>query len=272
MPEKTLSEEDAAKLQALVNTLPRRVRMLELRSSEVFTLAAVAHAPIAEPPKHPDASISAFPLARPLAALQKAKLVYLDRKDHVWRLTVKGMLFVCARWESLLRQVYGSEAGAIVALDPLPAWIPERLLVVREGAGVATAPPEPIDASARIAALIEWAAESAAAAEKREKSPDARDRSDAAFEKRVYLAIHGNLSSLHDALELADAYAPGDEPPLRMKVALDAALAEQTRLRRELEAWRDNARNHATDDLYRCGSVADRIDEILRGAPPDAPT
>lgn len=34
MAEKTLSEEDVAKLQALVNTLPRRVRMLELGGAE----------------------------------------------------------------------------------------------------------------------------------------------------------------------------------------------------------------------------------------------
>lgn len=46
----------------------------------------------------------------------------------------------------------------------------------------------------------------------------------------------------------------------------DAAIAERDRLRRELEAWRDNAMNHAlTGDLYAALSVADRLDAILRG-------
>lgn len=166
-------------------------------------------------------------------------------------------------------------AGTAVDVAPptleVPAWIPERLLLVRKSAGVESTPSPSVDAIARVTASVEWAASNIRSAEVREEAHDARARSEAAFEKGVFQCVHRELSALRDALELADAYASGDEPSLRMKAALDAALAEQARLRRALEAWRDKARNHATDDLYRCGSVADRIDEILRGAPPDAP-
>jgi hypothetical protein len=68
-------------------------------------------------------------------------------------------------------------------------------------------------------------------------------------------------------LEIVDAPPPGDslsDNDLRQE--RDAAIAERDRLRRELETWRDNALNHAaTGDLYPCGSVAARLDAILRG-------
>ena len=58
----------------------------------------------------------------------------------------------------------------------------------------------------------------------------------------------------------------------RVRDERDAAIADRDRLRRELKAWRDNARNHAlTGDLFTSAQVADEIDAILAG-PKKEPT